>query len=144
MRIPDVNVLIGAYRADDPRHEDLRHWLREALASREGFGLTPGVATGFVRIVTNPRVYVTPTPLDMALEQVDQLVAFPRTTWLQPGPRHWQIFSRLCREADARGNLASDAAHAAVAIEHGATWVTLDRDFARFPGLRWEVPRLVP
>ena len=94
--------------------------------------------------MTNPRVYVTPTPLDMALEQVDQLVAFPRTTWLQPGPRHWQIFSRLCREADARGNLASDAAHAAVAIEHGATWVTLDRDFARFPGLRWEVPRLVP
>lgn len=142
MRIPDVNVLIGAYRQDDPRHEHLRAWLREALSSAEGFGLTPAVATGFVRIVTHPRVFVTPTPLDIALDQVEQLRAFPGTSWLQPGPQHWQIFSRLCREADARGNRVADAAHAAIAIEHGATWITLDRDFARFPGLRWSAPQL--
>jgi len=55
------------------------------------------------------------------------------------GPRHWDHFSHMCRVADARGNLVSDAAIAAIAAEHGATVVSFDRDFARFPGLRWEL-----
>jgi hypothetical protein len=59
---------------------------------------------------------------------------------IQPGERHWDIFKRICTEADARGNLAPDAWFAALAIESGCEWITLDRDYARFPGLQWRVP----
>jgi predicted nucleic acid-binding protein len=59
---------------------------------------------------------------------------------VSPGRKHWEIFLRLCREGDARGNLVSDAYHAALAIENGCEWITTDRDFARFPGLKWRSP----
>jgi hypothetical protein len=59
---------------------------------------------------------------------------------LRPGPRHWEIFERPCEEADVRGNLVADAYHAVLALEHGARWLSLDRDFARFPGLDWVTP----
>lgn len=77
---------------------------------------------------------------EQALAHIDQLRRNPSVIAISPGPRHWEIFADLCREVAARGSLVADAAHAAVAIEHGATWVTFDRDFGRFPGLRWEVP----
>ena len=110
------------------------------MVARGGVGLSSAVASGFVRIVTHRRIFVDPTPLADALAQVQVLRSNPEVTDVHPGPQHWDIFSRLCTEADARGSLVSDAAHAALAIEQGATWVTFDRDFARFPGLRWEVP----
>jgi len=59
---------------------------------------------------------------------------------VSPGERHWDIFTRLCKLADAKGNLVSDPFHAALAIESGAEWITTDRDFARFPGLLWRHP----
>ena len=83
---------------------------------------------------------VNPTPLDDALAQVAALLAADGVVRATPGPRHWETVERLCRAADARGNLVVAAQRAAVAIELGATWVTLDRDFARFPGLRWVSP----
>jgi toxin-antitoxin system PIN domain toxin len=138
--IPDVNVLIGAMRADSPRHEELAAWLAKAVQRPEPLGLTAAVLGGAVRIVTHPRVFVPPTPLETALAQVATLREAAGTQEVGPGPRHWEIVDRLCREADARGNLVADAQHAAVAIEHGATWVTLDRDFARFSGLTWTSP----
>jgi toxin-antitoxin system PIN domain toxin len=138
--IPDVNVLVGAFRADAPDHDRLRTWLEAAVVGVEDLGLTDAVLTGTVRVLTHPRVFAKPTPLDRTLEQVAGLRAADGVVRVAPTPRHWEVVEHLCRVADARGNLVADAAHAAVAIEHGALWVTLDRDFARFPGLRWASP----
>lgn len=141
MILPDVNVLVGAFRSDVPDHDDLRGWLEDAVAGVEDLGLTDAVLAGTVRVLTHPRVFVRPTPVAQALEQITALRSADGVVRVTPGPRHWELVDRLCRAADARGNLVADAAHAAVAIEHGALWVTLDRDFARFPGLRWKSPR---
>ena len=140
MIIPDVNVLVGAFRADTPDHGRLRAWLEGAVGGVEDLGLTDAVLVGTVRVLTHPRVFAKPTPLARALEQVAALRAADGVVRVAPTPRHWEVVEQLCRVADARGNLVADAAHAAVAIEHGALWVTLDRDFARFPGLRWAPP----
>jgi toxin-antitoxin system PIN domain toxin len=142
MKIPDLNVLIGAFRADAVGHATLREWLRRTLSDGETLGLTPSVSTGVVRVLTNSRVFNAPDTVEDALGHIDVLRSNPAVVEVGPGPRHWDIFARLCRDADARGNIVADAAHAAIAIEHGATWVTLDRDFTRFSGLRWEVPQI--
>jgi len=140
MILPDVNVLVGAFRADAPHHAQLRRWLKSAVADVEDLGLTDGVVGGTIRVLTHPRVFVNPTPLEDALAQVAALLAADGVVRVTPGRRHWETVERLCRAADARGNLVVAAQRAAVAIELGATWVTLDRDFARFPGLRWASP----
>jgi toxin-antitoxin system PIN domain toxin len=93
-----------------------------------------------MRVVTHPRVFRTPTPLDTALAFVAELRAQPNRVLVQPGARHWGIFERLCRESRARGNLVADAYLAALAIESGCEWVTTDRDYSRFAGLRWRHP----
>lgn len=140
MIIPDVNVLIGAFRRDDLHHAALKAWVESAVDDVEPLGLTDAVLGGVVRVMTNARVFVRPSSLDEALGAVAALRGADGVVRVAPGPRHWEILDRLCRDADARGNLVADAQHAAVAIEHGATWVTTDRDFARFPGLRWRTP----
>jgi len=140
MILPDVNVLVGAFRADAPNHAQLRRWLKSAVADVEDLGLTDAVLAGTIRVLTHPRVFVNPTPLEDAFAQVAALLGADGVVRTTPGPRHWETVERLCRAADARGNLVVAAQHAAVAIELGATWVTLDRDFARFPGLRWVSP----
>lgn len=140
MKIPDVNVLVGAFHRGAVEHRVLRAWLERTVDAGEVIGLTPFVATGFVRVVTNPRVFEIPSSVAEAHGHVAQLLTEAGARLLPAGLRHWEIFSRLCLEVGARGNLASDAAIAASAIEHGATVVTLDRDFGRFDGLRWEAP----
>ena len=79
-------------------------------------------------------------PIPVALEQMQRLRDEPGVQVVRPGPSFWTVFTSLCAAVEAQGNLVSDAAHAALAIEHRATFVTLDRDFARFPDLRWESP----
>ena len=138
--MPDVNVLVGAYRTDAPEHERMRAWLEAAVLAREAVGLTDAVLAGFVRVVTHPRVFVDPTPLDVALDQAEMLRGAAGVHRVAPGAQHWPIFVELCRGGAARGDLVADAAHAATAIEAGATWISLDRDFARFPGLSWRSP----
>jgi toxin-antitoxin system PIN domain toxin len=85
---------------------------------------------------SHPRVFNPPTPLDRAIDYLEALRQQPNAVLLQPRPRHWSIFIELCRAAGARGNLVADAYHAALAIEHGAEWITTDGDFKRFNGLR--------
>jgi uncharacterized protein len=140
--MPDVNVLVAAHRTDADHHETARTWLEEAIAGHEAVGLSEAVTTGFVRIVTHPKVFVKPTPLDEALGQVARLRTAEGVLAVSPGRTHWRVFEHLCRTAEARGNLVSDAAYAATAIEAGAVWVTFDRDFARFDGLTWRLPSL--
>jgi hypothetical protein len=98
------------------------------------------VLSGFVRLVTHPRIFKTPTPIGTALSLAAGLLDRPNCVRVNPGPRHWGIFSTLCQAADVRGNLVPDAYFAAVAIESGSEWITTDRDYARFPGLRWRHP----
>jgi toxin-antitoxin system PIN domain toxin len=85
-------------------------------------------------------VFTPPSPIQSAMEFVDVLRARPNRVSVAPGPRHGAIFGRLCREAGVKGNLVPDAYLAALAIESGSEWLTTDRDYARFRGLRWRHP----
>jgi hypothetical protein len=138
--LTDVNVLLYAFRADAPRHEEYRDWLASIVSGREAFGVSEMVLSGVLRVVTHPRVFNPPAPLDKALAFVDALRTKPNCVLVQPGARHWEIFSQLCTAAGAKGNLIPDAYHAALAIEHGCEWITTDRDYSRFQGLRWRHP----
>ena len=140
MRLVDVNVLVYAHRLDVARHQDYADWLRGLLAGEEPYGMSDLVLSGFLRIVTNPKVFRRPTPLDSALAFAELLRTQPNCVSVLPGERHWEIFTGLCRRAGVKGNLVPDAYLAALAIESGSEWITTDRDFSRFPGLRWRHP----
>lgn len=136
----DVNVLIYAYNDDEPRTAEYRAWLERAANGAEPFGLSSMVASGFLRIVTHPKVLATPLAVGFALDLLDDLRAAPAVVAMEPGRQHWSIFSELCRTVSARGNAIPDAYLAAIAIEHGCFWHSADRGFARYPGLRWRHP----
>jgi hypothetical protein len=138
--LPDVNVLVYAYREDAPRHARYRTWLEELLRGHEGYGLSDLVLSGFLRVVTHPRVYSPPSPIAHALGFTEVLRVQTNCIRVVPGQRHWEIFTGLCRTAHAKGNLVPDAYLAALAIESGSEWLTTDRDYVRFPGLRWRDP----
>lgn len=140
MRGVDVNVLVYAHRPEAPRHVEYLAWLDAAREDDEPLGLSDIVLSGFVRVVTHPRVFREPTPLAIALEFAGALRGAPATVRVESGARHWSIFEQLCRTTEARGNAVPDAYLAALAIEQGTTWYTCDRSFARFPGLHWAHP----
>ena len=121
-------------------HERIGPWLENLANADTPFGLSTLVASGFLRVVTHPRVFVTPTTIETAVEFVEALRARPNCVDVSPGPRHWGIFAGLCRATGARGNSVPDAYLAALAIESGSEWVTTDGDFARFEGLLWRSP----
>jgi toxin-antitoxin system PIN domain toxin len=123
-----------------PEHEQCRAWLRSVVRGEAAFAVFDSVLAGFLRIVTHPRVFKAPTPLEAAFGFVEVVRTRPNCITIHPGPRHWSIFQRLCRESRARGNLVADAYLAALAIESGCEWVTTDRDYSRFPGLRLQSP----
>jgi toxin-antitoxin system PIN domain toxin len=138
--LPDVNVLICAFREDSPDHKKYRRWLESVVRGDMAYGMSPQVLVAVVRIVTHPRIFVPPTPLEEALAYANLLVDQPHCQVIQPGPRHWGIFRGVCQRARASGNLVQDAWFAALAIESGCEWITTDRDYARFEGLRWREP----
>ncbi len=140
MVLPDVNVLVYAHREDVPQHAGCLEWLEKVINGDEAFGLSESVLSGFVRVVTHPKVFTKPSPLADAFAFCEQLRNRPNCIPVSPGPRHWGIFRTLCEEAGAKGNLVPDAWLAALAIESGCEWVTTDRDFSRFKGLRWRHP----
>lgn len=140
MILCDINVLVFAHREDAVDHDRYAAWLDETIDSDEAYGVSEMVLSGFMRIVTNRRIMKPPSTVEEALGFMDGLREQPNTVTLTPGPRNWSIFERLCRDAGATGDLVPDAYLAALAIEHGAELITTDRDFARFPGLRWRHP----
>jgi len=139
-RLPDVNVLLPALRSDDVQHNALRAWLKSALESDEPLAVCPNILCSVVRLSTHPRIYARPTALSTALDFADYLLEHPRVEIVRPGVSHWRIFRQLCEESGATGKLVPDAANAALAIEHGCIFVTQDRDYGRFAGLRWCSP----
>ena len=140
MILPDVNVLVQAFQPEGTHHALCREWLERVVKGDSRFGMSPQALSGVVRIATHPKIFPKPATLDEALQACEFLLQQPHCVVIQPGPRHWEIFSRLCTEADARGNLVQDAWYAALAIESGCEWITLDRNYARFKGLRWSSP----
>ncbi len=141
MLLPDVNVLIYAHFEDVVmEHPDYVRWLKHLATGPEPFALSVLVLSGFIRIATNARIFDPPASLATALDFVSSLAERPTARIVGPGPDHWPIFEKLCREANATGKLVADAQHAAIAVEHGCTMVTTDSDFARFAGLRWQHP----
>jgi toxin-antitoxin system PIN domain toxin len=140
MLLTDVNVLVYAHRADAAGREAYRAWLEDVVNGEAAFGMADLVLSGFVRVVTHPKVFHDPSPVGRALDSVMQLRYSPNRVVLAPGGLHWDIFAGLVRATGARGNLIPDAYLAALAIEHGADWVTTDRDYSRFPALRWRHP----
>jgi len=135
-----VNVLVYAFHEAAPEHERYRDWLAAAASSYEPVGLASVVLSGFIRVATHPRIFSPPAPIERAFEFADALLSQPSAVVVVPGERHWQIYEQLCVSAGAKGNLTSDAFIAALAIESGCELVTTDRDFSRFPGLRWRHP----
>ena len=140
MQLADVNVLVYAFREDAPGHAGYKEWLDALVGSGQAFAVADPVLIGFLRIVTHPRVFHPPTPLAPALAFMETFRHHPHAVRVTPRDRHWEIFVRLCRETDARGNLVPDAWLAALAIESGCEFITSDRDYARFPALRWRHP----
>ena len=140
MVLPDVNVLIYAFRRDVPQHAVCRQWLATAVSSDTRFGVSPMVLSAVVRITTNPRAFRTPSAIEEAFGFCEDLLGLPHCQIVEPGERHWDIFRRLCIDAETRGSRVTDAWFAALAIEWGCEWITLDRDYARFQGLKWQVP----
>ncbi len=138
--MPDVNVLVYAHREDEAWHAAYKTWLTQLINGPAPFALSVLVAVGFVRIVTNRRIFQDPTPLPVALAAIEHMTAHPRCRLVHPPPQHFDEVARLCRAAQSEGKHVADAQHAALAIASGCTWVTRDGDFAKFEpyGLRWQ------
>ena len=140
MILPDVNVLLHAFRVDAPEHREHRSWLEAVIGGDIRYGISPQVLSSVLRIATNRRVFREPYDLANVLAFCADVTDPPQCQIIQPGPGHWEIFSDLCPRVPATGNLVQDAWFAALAIENGCEWITHDRDYTRFPGLRTRAP----
>jgi len=140
MLILDVNVTIYAFRKDLPQFAQHAPWLGELVNGNLAFAAPDTVLSGFLRIVTHPRIFSSPSTIEEALTFAGQLRSCPSFTPILPSPRYWNIFSDLCRKAGVRGNLVPDAYLAAMAIDSGCDLITTDHDYSRFPDLRWRHP----
>jgi toxin-antitoxin system PIN domain toxin len=135
MILVDANLLLYAYNQDAPEHAAARSWLEVTLSAPTPFGLSWQTILAFIRISTNKRAFPQPLSVQEATEIVAQWLDRPSVTILQPGERHWALLVGMLRVGQASGPLAMDAHLAALAVEHGATLYSTDRDFARFVGL---------
>lgn len=140
MRFVDVNVLVYAHRSDLDEHLAYKQLLVELANADERLGLAEPVLSGYLRVVTNRRIFVEPTRASEAWDQVRALLDAPASFRVAAGGGHWSAFERLSASIDATGNDVADAYLAAFAIDHNAAWLSADRGFARFPGLRWMHP----
>ncbi len=140
MRCVDTNVLVYAYRADLPENGAYRALLEEWANDDEPLGIPDLAVTGFVRIMTNRRIFREPSMPAEAWAAVDAVMRAPASIALRAGSRHWDLFRQLAADVDARGNDVPDAYLAAYALENNATFLSADRGFARFSRLRWRHP----
>ena len=140
MILVDANLLLYAHDPRAAQHEASRVWLEAALSGPDLVRFAWLTLWAFLRISTNPRVFERPLSTKEAEALVSSWLAQPVAGLLEPGERHWEILAGLMQSGQTTGPLVMDAAIAAIAVEHGATLYTTDRDFARFPGLKWTNP----
>lgn len=141
MVLVDANVLVYAADEDAPLHEIAREWMRSAFALAEPMGFAWQALLAFVRLSTHPAVFARPLTSEQASDLVERWLEQPTSLLLEPGRRHLALLRGLLRESGTAGNLVNDAHLAALALEHGATIVSFDRDFGRFAGVRWRLPQ---
>jgi len=140
MLLLGTNVLINAHRPESHRHAEYRDWLEDLLNGPQPYAVSDFAILGMVRVVTNPRVYKKPTPITLALEFADQIRNQPQAMVVAPGAGFWAIFTELCEQVDARGNVVPDVYLAALALENSCEFVSDDQGFLKFPALRWRHP----
>ena len=140
MILPDVNILIYAFRRDSTRHAEYRAWLQGVVDGPNAYGVSPQVLASVLRICTHPKIYHRPSSVRETLAFCEALLEQVHSTLIHPGERHWSIFTDLCASSNVSGNLVQDAWFAALAIEHGCEWISTDADYDRFPELRWQRP----
>lgn len=140
MRIVDTSVLLPAVSPSLPQHAAARTALEAAINGERTVGLTWVVVNAFLRLTTKPGLFESPLSIGEAWELVDAWREHPNVRVVQETQEHARLWSDLLRGAGAGGDLTTDAWIAAIAMAHGASVLTLDSDFARFPGLRWESP----
>jgi uncharacterized protein len=136
MKLIDTNLLVYAYVPALADHAAARRWLEQTLTDDEAVGLAWATVLGFVRVVTNPRIFKVPLLLDSAVEVVDAWLQQQAIELVLPTPRHWTTLREMLITGQAGGSMTTDAHLAALAREHGATIYTTDRDFQRFPDVR--------
>lgn len=139
MKLPDTNVLIHAVNSDAPQHAAAARWLADAFDGSSGVALSWVAMLGFVRIVTRRGILPRPLTVEQALQSVNHWLHQPSARVIDPGARHAALLGRLLLGAGTAGNLTNDAHLAALAIEHGITLGSFDRDFQRFAGLSFEL-----
>lgn len=140
MIVVDANLLIYSYDLDSAHHKKSLSWLEELLSGVEAVGLPWQSVSAFLRVITNRRLPGTRVTLEQAVQVVDEWLQQPNVQVLVPADQHWSVLRQMILEGRASGPLVSDAEIAAITIEQGAVLHTTDRDFARFPGLRWKNP----
>jgi uncharacterized protein len=136
----DANLLLYAYNPRAAQHGQSRAWLESVLSGSDLVRFAWLTLWAFLRIATSPRVFERPLSVSEAEAAISAWLAQPVAGTLEPGERHWDILCGIVRDGQAAGPLVMDAVLAAIALEHGATVCTTDRDFLRFPGLKWINP----
>ncbi len=140
MFLMDVNVLVYAHREDAANHSAYRQWLESVINGRASFAYSELVLSGFLRVVTHPKIFEMPSTLSSAICFTKQIKALPNAVCLAPGSMHGQIFMEFMEQINATGNDIPDAYHAALAMEWGCEWVTTNKGFKRFEGLKVRHP----
>lgn len=140
MILVDANLLLYAYHPRAQQHEASRAWLESALSGPDPVRFAWLTLWAFLRIATNQRAFERPLTIAEAEAVVTSWLVQPAAAILEPGERHWDILREVTRAGQTTGPLVMDAALAAIALEHGATLCTTDRDFSRFAGLKWTNP----
>ena len=140
MIVPDLNLLVYAYNDGAPRHLSARRWWERLVNGVERIGIPWVVSTGFVRLMTHPKVLVHPATPVQAVDYVREWFQFPHVTPINPGADHLTHLRRSLAAAGVGANLVTDSHIAALAIEYQAEVHSNDSDFGRFPGLRWRNP----
>lgn len=140
MILPDVNALVYAHHEESADHAAYRSWWEDVVNAPSAFGMADLVLSGFLRVVTHPRIFDRPLRPRAAITAAEAIRTRPNARLVKPGERHWAVFAELAQRTEAKGNAVPDAYLAALAIESGNELVTCDRGFARYPGLRWRHP----
>lgn len=140
MILMDVNVLVYSHREDVRDHLAYRGWLESIINSNTPYGFSELVLSGFIRVVTHPKIFEQPSSLSAAVAFAQQVRTAPQAISLVPGNNHWQMFLQCMEQISAKGNDVPDAYHAALALEWSCDWVTTDNGFRRFKGLRLKHP----
>lgn len=136
MILLDANLLIYAYNRSAEQHDTARKWLEQVISGDEPVRLSWSGIQAFLRLMTERTLQATPLTMRDAVDIVEEWLSQPNVAVIEAGSRHWSLFRRLLLDSQIRGSMVTDAHLAALAIEHGATLYTTDRDFSRFDGLR--------